>query len=41
MKWAGIFVVAGFILMVLWYSGFIEEFLGPWAAWANFIGYFQ
>jgi hypothetical protein len=33
-----LFLVA---LLVLWYYGYAEKFLGPWASWANFIGYFQ
>jgi hypothetical protein len=33
-----IFVV---IIVLLWKYGFVEKFLGPWASWAKFIGYFQ
>jgi hypothetical protein len=41
MKWVSILAVAGLVLMVLWYTGYVEQFLGPWASWAKFIGYFQ
>jgi hypothetical protein len=29
------------VLVALWKNGFVEKFLGPWAAWAKWIGYFQ
>jgi hypothetical protein len=41
MKWALILAVAVTVVMVLWYTGYVEKFLGPWAAWAKWIGYFQ
>lgn len=41
MKWLTILVVAVTIFIVLARIGFLEEFLGPWAAWAKWIGYFQ
>jgi hypothetical protein len=41
MKWVSILAVAALVFMVLWYSGYVEQFLGPWASWARFIGYFQ
>jgi hypothetical protein len=41
MKWVSILAVAGQVFMVLWYTGYVEQFLGPWASWAKFIGYFQ
>ena len=41
MKWILILLVTVGVAIVLWKYGFIEELLGPWAAWANFIGYFQ
>jgi hypothetical protein len=36
-------IVVGILIaiVVLWYMGYAEKFLGPWASWANFIGYFQ
>jgi hypothetical protein len=40
-KWALIAFVTVAAIAALWKYGFIEEFLGPWAAWANFIGYFS
>ncbi len=40
MKWLSILLVAATIIVLLWKFGFVEEFLGPWAAWANWIGYF-
>ena len=41
MKWVSILAVAALVFMVLWYSGYVEQFLGQWASWARFIGYFQ
>ena len=41
MKWILILLVTVGVAIVLWKYGFIEELFGPWAAWANFIGYFQ
>jgi hypothetical protein len=41
MKWVIFVLVVGVVGFALWRCGFIEEFLGPWAGWANFIGYFQ
>lgn len=32
-------IIVGVVL--LWKYGLVEKFLGPWASWANFIGYFQ
>ncbi|HVK14629.1 MAG TPA: hypothetical protein VM597_38175 [Gemmataceae bacterium] len=41
MKWLSIVGVVGVVLMVLWKAGYVEQFLGPWASWARFIGYFE
>jgi hypothetical protein len=41
MKWLTILVVAATIVVALAKVGFIDDFLGPWSAWANYIGYFQ
>lgn len=41
MKWILILLIAAGVAIVLWKYGFIERFLGPWAAWAKWIGYFQ
>ena len=41
MKWITFVLVVVVVFFVLWKFGYIEKFLGPWAAWANFIGYFQ
>src|SRR5215218_9246212 len=41
MKWVSILAVAALVFMVLWHSGYVEQFLGPWASWTRFIGYFQ
>ena len=41
MKSTFIAVVVLIAIVVLWYYGYAEKFLGPWASWANFIGYFQ
>jgi hypothetical protein len=41
MKWLVFLLVIAAIGVVLWKFGFIEQFLGPWAAWAKWIGYFQ
>jgi hypothetical protein len=41
MKGLVILVVAGAAILALWKYGFVEQFLGPWAAWAKWIGYFQ
>jgi hypothetical protein len=42
-KWVGaLFFMAGIAGLVwLWKEGFVEKFLGPWAAWSKWIGYFQ
>lgn len=41
MKWVMIGLVTLVVFLGLWRFGLIEKFLGPWAAWANWIGYFQ
>jgi len=41
MKWLKFLIVAVVVFGVLWKYGYVEEFLGPWAAWADFIGYFR
>ena len=41
MKWFSAVGVVGVVVIVLWYTGYVEKFLGPWASWAKFIGYFQ
>jgi len=41
MKWISILAVGFLVFMVLWYTGYVEQFLGPWASWARFIGYFH
>ena len=41
MKYVIILVVTAVVVAGLWASGFLDDFLGPWAAWANWIGYFQ
>jgi hypothetical protein len=41
MKWISFAVVVVVVFVLLWKYGFIEKFLGPWAAWAKWIGYFQ
>jgi hypothetical protein len=41
MKWVMFVLVVAVVFLALWYFGFFEEFFGPWAAWANFIGYFK
>jgi hypothetical protein len=41
MKLVLISLVAVGVGVVLWKYGFIEKFLGPWAAWAKWIGYFN
>jgi hypothetical protein len=41
MKWVIILLVAAVVAVVLWKYGFVEKFLGPWAGWAKWIGYFQ
>ena len=40
MKLVLISLVAVAVAVVLWKYGFVERFLGPWAAWSNWIGYF-
>ncbi|HSQ54739.1 MAG TPA: hypothetical protein VLM40_03260 [Gemmata sp.] len=40
MKWLMILLVVVIVVVVLWKYGFLEQLLGPWAAWAKFIGYF-
>jgi hypothetical protein len=39
-KWLSILLVAGTLIIALWKLGFVEKFLGPWAAWGHWIGYF-
>lgn len=41
MKWIMILLVTVGVALVLWKYGFIEKFLGPWAAWGKWIGYYQ
>jgi len=41
MKWVSILAVAFLVVGALWRFGFVEKVLGPWAAWAKWIGYFQ
>jgi hypothetical protein len=41
MKWVSILVVTAIAVGALWRYGFIEQVLGPWAAWAKWVGYFQ
>jgi hypothetical protein len=41
MKWPLFLVILLTVVLVLWKSGFVESVLGPWAAWAKFIGYFD
>lgn len=41
MKWLTILVVAATAFLAAAKIGFLEDFLGPWAAWANWIGYFR
>ena len=41
MKWLSILAVTAGVVLVLWKLGFVEKFLGPWASWAKWIGYFQ
>ena len=40
MKWLVPVLLIAAALVALWKYGYVEEFLGPWAAWANWIGYF-
>jgi hypothetical protein len=40
-KYIIILVVATIAVVGLWTTGFLDDFLGPWKDWANFIGYFQ
>jgi len=40
-KWVVLLLFIAAVFVALWKYGFIEEFLGPWAAWANWIGYFS
>ena len=40
MKWVAFLLVLAVIFLALWKFGFFEKFFGPWAAWANWIGYF-
>jgi hypothetical protein len=41
MKWVSILAVTVLVVVVLWRCGYVEKVLGPWAAWAKWIGYFQ
>lgn len=41
MRWLLIALVTIGVFVLLWKNGFVEKFLGPWAAWAKWIGYFQ
>jgi hypothetical protein len=41
MKWVVLLLVVVVVFFGLWKYGYIEQFLGPWAAWANWIGYFS
>ena len=41
MKYIIILFVATVVVVGLWTTGFLDDFLSPWADWANFIGYFQ
>ena len=41
MKWLVFLLVLALIFLALWKFGFLEQFFGPWAGWAKFIGYFQ
>lgn len=41
MKWLLIVLVIAAAAAVLWKSGYVDEFLRPWGAWAKWIGYFQ
>jgi hypothetical protein len=41
MKWLSVVGVVGVVAIVLRKLGYVEQFLGPWASWAKFIGYFE
>jgi hypothetical protein len=41
MKWLSLLLVIVLVAVGLWKFGLIQEFLKPWAGWANWIGYFQ
>lgn len=41
MKWIVMLLFTAGVFFALWRYGYIEKFLGPWAAWAKWIGYFQ
>jgi hypothetical protein len=40
-KWVALLVFIVVVFAALWYYGFIEQFLGPWKAWADWIGDFR
>ncbi len=40
MKWLAFLVLVAVVAVALWKYGYVEEFLGPWWAWAKWIGYF-
>lgn len=41
MKWLVFALVLVVVFFALWKYGFVDEFLGPWKGWADYIGYFQ
>ena len=41
MKWPLLVLVLLGTIVVLLKAGFFEKVFGPWAAWAQFIGYFD
>ena len=41
MRWVLVLLFIAVVFVVLWKSGFFKDFLEPWKAWANWIGYFQ
>jgi hypothetical protein len=41
MKWVVLLLLIVAVFVVLWKYGYVEQFLGPWAAWSNWIGYYS
>lgn len=41
MKWLLMLAFLVTVFVLVWKYGLVEKFLGPWAAWAKWIGYFQ
>lgn len=41
MKWLCLLLILVVTAVVLWRTGFLREFLKPFAGWARFIGYFE